>query len=99
MELELQNMLEIARLKAHPNTQLPQVSLKKMFCFFLWHMFLDTLRSSMLKFFFCFFPVSQLSQLQSITLKLFNVYPFKKGCLKIVDALIYDQSMGFGYCS
>jgi len=64
MELELQNMLEIARLKAHPNTQLPQVSLKKMFCFFLWHMFLDTLRSSMLKFFLFFsgvptFPTSK----------------------------------------
>ena len=98
MELELQNMFEIARLKPHPNTQLPQVSLKNMFCFFLWHMFLDILRSSMLKC-LCFFPVSELSQLQSITLKLFNVYPFKKGCLKIVDALIYDQSMGFGYCS
>lgn len=55
MELELQNMFEIARLKPHPNTQLPQVSLKNMFCFFLWHMFLDILRSSMLKC-LCFFP-------------------------------------------
>ena len=80
MELELQNMFEIARLKTHPNTQLPQVSLKNMFCFFLAHV------SGYFAFFHVkvsvfFLPVPQLSQLQSITLKLFNVYPFKKGCL------------------
>ena len=95
MELELQNMFEIARLKPHPNTQLPQVSLKNMFCFFFGYFAFFHVKVCV----FFFSPVSQLSQLQSITLKLFNVYPFKKGCLKIVDALIYDQSMGFGYCS